>query len=512
MKTTGWITGALAVVLVAAGCSGEGAGGPGASADPLSAFHTQEIDWEDCGGGFECGAYEVPMDYEDPDGRRLEIAVKRLPASGADRIGSLLVNPGGPGGSGVEYVGAAHGVISEQVRERFDVVGFDPRGVGRSNPLYCLETEELDDFLGLEMDSEDGDGDPTEVTDEGLAELEEANRGFVQACQDRSGDLLAHVGTADVARDMDVLRAVLGDDKLTYLGKSYGTSIGTYYAELFPRNVRALVLDGAVDPEGDQLEISVEQAGGFTTALNAFVGDCLALPDCPLSDGPDTTVEEGVDRIGELLEQAAREPLENRADDREVNRPRTEMGVLAALYSESFWPDVRAGLADAIDSGDGTALLQLGDMLYARKNRDEYENSTAVLVAVNCADRESPRDIAVYEEAARTAAETSPLFGPTLAWGALTCAYWPEEAVAEPIELDGDGAPPILVVGTTRDSATPYQWSEDLAAALDTGVLLTWEGDGHTAYRSGDDCVDQAVDTYLLETTAPAEGTVCDLP
>ncbi|MGI5119209.1 alpha/beta hydrolase [Marinactinospora thermotolerans] len=500
---------ALALALLASGCGGASPREEEAPA-PLRAFYEQEVAWEDCGGGFECADVRVPLDYDDPAGAELTIAVIRLPASGADPVGSLLVNPGGPGASGVDYARAAEHIVSEQVRERFDVVGFDPRGVGGSSPVHCLDREELDAYLGGQYDTEDGDGDPTEVTPEGLEELEEANRGFVEGCVEHSADLLPHIGTADVAHDLDVLRGVLGDDGLTYLGKSYGTYIGAMYAELHPDRVRALVLDGAMDPELGQLETSVEQAKGFTTALTAFVEDCLSQAECPLAEGAGTTVEQANGRLTDLLERTAEEPLRNGlGDGREVNRARVETGVLAALYSESYWPRVRSALTDAFERGDGTALLELGDELYGREPGGGYENSTAALIAVNCADRAAPRDIAAYEEAADAAAEASPLFGPSLAWGALPCAYWPRDAVAEPVDIDGSGAPPILVVGTTRDSATPYQWAQNLAGVLESGVLLTHEGDGHTAYRTGDPCVDAAVDAYLLEERVPEDGTVC---
>ncbi|HLU96513.1 MAG TPA: alpha/beta hydrolase [Thermobifida alba] len=511
MGTKGWSGAVLAVALLATGCAETDRTEASEAEDPLAVFYGQDIDWQECDGRFECGTFEVPMDYDDPSGRRLEIAVKRLPASGSDRIGSLVVNPGGPGGSGLDYVSAAPAAFSRQVRERFDIVGFDPRGVGQSSPVYCMDSAELDEFLGFQLQSADGTGDPTAATDASVEEFVRLNRDFVEACQERSGELIHHVGTANVARDLDVLREVLGDDGLTYLGKSYGTSIGAHYAELFGANVRALVLDGAVTPHGDQLELSVEQAGGFTTALHAFVEDCLSRPDCPLADGDDATVADGVARIAELLERAAAEPLDNRVDGREVNRTRVELGVLAALYSESFWPQVRTGLTEAIHDGDGTVLLQLGDVLYSRDSDGVYENSLAALIAVNCADRPGPRDVAAYEEAARTVGRTAPLFGPSLAWGALTCAYWPKEAQEDALsEIDGDSAPPVLVVGTTRDSATPYEWAEEMAAALDSGVLLTWEGDGHTAYGS-DPCVDDEVDAYLLEGEVPEDGTVCAL-
>lgn len=501
-------------VLLATGCTGgEGAPEEGnvATSDPaLADFTDQELAWGECDSGgsdAECAVYEAPLDYDDPGGERVEIAVKRFAAQGGDRIGSLLVNPGGPGGSGHDYVEYAASSVGETVRERFDMVGFDPRGVGRSTPLTCLDSEGLDEFLGG-VDSVEGDGDMSEVSAAELAELEEDSRGFVEACQANAPELMLHMGTANVARDMDLLRGLLGDEQLTYLGASYGTHIGAQYAEQFPERVRALVLDGAVDPSQEQLDLSVAQATGFETALRAFVEDCLGQPDCPLGGSGDS-VEDGVAALSDFLADTAEEPLSNRVDDREVNRARAELGVLAALYTESWWQRVREGLTEAMDDGDGTVLLQLGDDLYSRGDQAAYENSTAALIAVNCSDSPSPRDVDAYVRAAAEAGEESPIFGPTLAWGALPCAYWPEEAVASDVDLDGAGAAPIMVVGTIRDSATPYVWSEALAEQLESGFLVTRDGDGHTGYRMGDQCVDDIVDAYLVDLTVPEDGMAC---
>ncbi|MBR8743308.1 alpha/beta hydrolase [Nocardiopsis sp. MG754419] len=500
-----------AVVLVAGCTTGEEDAGDDGTTGPVD-LAGQELDWRECDSGLpdsECAVYEVPLDYDEPDGERIEIAVKRVPATGDEVLGSLLVNPGGPGGSGHDFVDHTPYTLSEAVRERFDVVGFDPRGVGRSTPLTCLDAEEIDEFLGTDYGADDGADDLADLSPQGLAQIEEGGRGFVEACEENAPDLMRNVGTADVARDMDLLRALLGDERLTYLGASYGTHIGAQYAEQFPDRVRALVLDGAVDPSQDQLSVSVQQATGFETALRSFVEDCLTRPDCPLGT-PGDTVDQGIAVLETFLGEAATEPLETTTDDgREVNRARAELGVLAALYTENWWPRVREALTDAMEGGDGTGLLLLGDDLYGRADLAEYENSTAALTAVNCSDSPAPRDVEAYAEAAASAGEESPVFGPMLAWGALPCAFWPEEAVAPTTKLTGAGADPIMVVGTTRDSATPYAWSESLAEQLESAFLLTRDGDGHTGYRMGDECVDEIVDDYLLELTVPEDGMAC---
>ncbi|MGW5876268.1 alpha/beta hydrolase [Nocardiopsis terrae] len=502
------LAGAVLVSGCTAGEDAPGGGGDGVRADATE----QELVWEECESGLpgsECAVFEVPLDYEDPAGERIEIAVKRLPATGDDVIGSLLINPGGPGGSGYDFVDHAPYKLSEAVRESFDVVGFDPRGVGRSTPLTCLDAEEIDEFLGADYGGDQGADDLADLGPEGLAEIEAANRAFVEACEENAPELMRNIGTADVARDMDVLRGLLGDEELSYFGASYGTHIGARYAEQFPERVRALVLDGAVDPGQDQLSVGVEQATGFETALRSFVQDCLTRPDCPLG-GPEDSVDDGIAALEELLVAAGEDPLSNTTGDgREVNRARAELGVLAALYTENRWPMVREALTDATEDGDGTGLLLLGDELYGRGDTAKYENSTAALTAVNCSDSAAPRDVEAYAEAAADAAEESPVFGPMLAWGALACAFWPQEAVAPPGELDAAGADPIMVVGTTRDSATPYAWSEALASQLDSGFLVTRDGDGHTGYRMGDQCVDTMVDEYLLELAVPEDGMAC---
>jgi pimeloyl-ACP methyl ester carboxylesterase len=330
------------------------------------------------------------------------------------------------------------------------------------------------------------------------------SRLFTQACRQRSGSLLPYVGTSDAARDMDVLRAALGDAKLTYLGKSYGTYLGAWYAQLFPTRVRALVLDGAVNPDESALDMNVVQAEGFQVALRSFTANCVAQAGCPLGQG---SVSAGIARLQGLLNQAARAPLASQVRGQPANAAMLLGGVVSALYSKSYWPYLRAGLSTAF-AGNGTLLVELADALVERGPNGQYSNLVAANTAVNCIDRPWPRSLSAWRSAAQTAAKHAPLFGAPIMWGSLACAYWPVPAAA-PVPLRAAGAPPILVVGTTRDPATPFSWAQALAHDLASGVLLGWNGDGHTAYLMGSRCVDTAVDQYLISLVTPRSGTLC---
>ncbi|MFF4989671.1 alpha/beta hydrolase [Streptosporangium saharense] len=473
-----------ALALFATACSGARGGG-GETIPSLS--------WAACGGGYECAKLTVPLDYAKPDGEKIEISVNRLPATGK-RLGSILINPGGPGASGVEYARNARSVLSDAVREKFDVVGFDPRGVGGSSPVRCLSSKELDDYTGL-----DGSPDsPEEIT-----ALEEGARHYVAGCEARSGRLLPYVGTANAARDMDRLRAALGDERLTYLGKSYGTQLGAVYADLFPKRVRALVLDGAVDPALTPLEMNLTQARGFEVALDAFLENCLTTPDCPFHG----TVASAREQITELLKRADRQPLTNKTDNREIGESWTVLGLATPLYERQAWPVLRRALTDA-QRGDGTTLLRLADLLINRGRDGEYANQTEANTAINCVDATFPRSSAEFAAAASKSLKDAPLFGPYIMWGTLPCAYWPVKPVPRE-KIDAPGAAPILVVGTERDPATPYEWAKALANELSSGVLVDFDGDGHTAYRSGSSCVDRIVDDYLINLTVPKDGVRC---
>jgi pimeloyl-ACP methyl ester carboxylesterase len=453
----------------------------------------RELAWNDCDDGFECAKLRVPLDYGKPGGEQLEIAVIRLPAGG-DRIGSLVMNPGGPGGSGVGYARAARLVLSEKVRRRFDIVGFDPRGVGESAPVECLNDERLDAFLAL---------DTTPDSPREQAALEAGARGFAEGCRARSGRLLPHLGTVDVARDMDLLRQKLGDEKLTYLGKSYGTFLGAVYADMYPGKVRALVLDGALDPALSRMRINADQAGGFEEALRAYVNDCLGEEACPFVSHD---VAGAVGEVGALLRRTDARPL--RGDGREATEALATLGALTPLYDRNSWPELTETLRLAL-KGDGSLLLHNADQLVGRRDDGTYSNQTEANMAINCVDSAYPRGTAAYAAGAVESAKRAPRFGPYIMWSSLPCAYWPAPPTLTPRPLTAKGAPPILVIGTRRDPATPYKWARALAGELESGVLLSYDGDGHTAYSNGSSCVDDAVERYFIAGRAPEDGTVC---
>lgn len=531
---------AALAVLAAAGCSAEperdgqradvpDQSTPAADAtvgvDPeLASFYTQTLEWNDCGEGYQCSTATVPVDYADPGGESLELALLRAPATGDNRIGSLLVNPGGPGASGVEYAQLAGSVVTDQVRERYDIVGFDPRGVGQSTPVDCVDDAELDEYLAADATPDD---------EAEIADLEAATQDLAAGCAARSGDLVPHIGTADVARDLDVLRAALGDEKLNYLGKSYGTFIGALYADQFPVRVGRLVLDGAIDPTLSGDDMGLGQARGFERALSAFLTWCFDQDDCALGSSDD----EARATLAGLLQRADEEPLVT--DDE--NRPLTEAlafyGIILPLYlsADEGYEPLNEALDLALAEDDGTLLMTFAD-LYLERNTDGTYNGNAneVISLVNCLDHpeEATEEQAVAGLAEFTA--VSQVFGPFLAWGGFGCTVLADGLAEAGVDDSGDsgdagddptatptgtpsphpsvsapGADPILVVGTTGDPATPYEWAQSLVEQLSSGVLLTYDSTVHTAYLAGSDCIDDAVDAYLLAGTVPDDGTSC---
>jgi pimeloyl-ACP methyl ester carboxylesterase len=473
--------------------SSEPSGSASASAAPdLSRFYEQKVKWVNCGGA-DCTTILAPLDYANPEEGTIELAMTRVKATG-DKIGSLFVNPGGPGGSAVSYAKSADAIVSPSVREYFDIVGLDPRGVGLSDPVECLTDVQLDE-LGA------ADGTPDSAAEEAkVAELS-ALPGL--GCAKKSDPRYAHVGTADSARDLDLARALVKDETLTYLGKSYGTMLGATYAELFPDRVGRMVLDGVLPASLDLVEVTKGQADAFEVAVLDFAQDCLTHSDCPLSGSP----EEAVEQLQEWLASLDANPI--RGSDRDLNEPLAAYAVLANLYFPGYdYPRLRSALAAAIERDDASQMLSILDARISRGPDGRYlDNSTEAFYAVTCLDRPYDGTVDDVRALAEEWKATAPTFGPALAWGLLTCKDWPasSEQVTQTV---AEGSNPILVVSTRKDPATPYQWGTLLADELDNATLVTFEGVGHTAY--GDSaCVDDAVDRYLLKGTVPKKDLVC---
>ncbi|OEU90521.1 proteinase [Streptomyces abyssalis] len=473
---------------------------PSAVPADLKRYYEQKLSWRDCGSdGFQCAKMKAPLDYDDPDpAKDVELAVARKKASGKGKpIGSLLVNPGGPGGSAVDYVQQAAAVgYPPPVRRAYDLVGLDPRGVARSEPVRCLTDKQMDSYTQTDQTPDDQREN---------AELVSAYKKFAEGCEKRAGDLLGHLSTVEAARDMDVLRALLGDKKLNYVGASYGTYLGAFYAGLYPQRSGRLVLDGAMDPSLSMLRLNRDQTGGFETAFKAFAKDCIGRSDCPL--GKKSTKDAG-SRLSAFFEKTDAKPLPT-GETRELTESQATTGVIRAMYDESSWPQLRDALTTAMD-GNGADLLALADEYYERGPDGHYGNIMFANPAVNCLDL--PAAFSSPEEAKKAVPsfeKTSPVFGRGFAWAALNCAYWPEKATGKPRSIDAKGADPILVIGTTRDPATPYAWAQGLAGQLDSARLLTYEGDGHTAYLRGGACINDTVDRYLLRGEAPKQDKKC---
>jgi pimeloyl-ACP methyl ester carboxylesterase len=449
--------------------------------------------WTACDGGFECAELEVPVDHETAGGLTFTLPLLRRRAASPDqRIGSLVVNPGGPWSSGVQWVRALTGMLPAPILERFDVVGFDPRGSGGSLPsIDCMD--DLGPYAALDLTPDD------EAERQALVAGADA---LVASCESRSGDLLPHVGVDAVARDLDLIRELLGDERLTYLGLSYGTLLGAVYADLFPDRVRALVLDGAMDPSLAGATWVAEQGRSFEAQLDDFLADCAVDPSCVLQDMGDPAAT--YDALQASIEAA---PLP--AGDRLVGPGELAYGVVAALYQPRGWPRLRDALFRGAQ-GDGSQILELADG-YLERNPETgaYGNGLEVYYAVTSIDAPFVQDQAIYDALVAELAVDAPRLGVYFPYTAFPSARWPVAPWRAAAPVAADGAPPLLVVGSTRDPATPHEWAVSLAAQLSSGVLLTREGQGHVAFLRGNECIDQAVTAYLVDGAAPADGTVC---
>ncbi|KUO04369.1 alpha/beta hydrolase [Streptomyces caeruleatus] len=490
-----------------------GCGGDDSGDEDLTA---QELSWKACptpsqaqggagspsplpdGGSWQCATMKAPRDWNDPKGDTIDIELIRARTSGAEnrRIGSLIFNFGGPGLSGVTTL-PSFGDAYEKLRTRYDLVSFDPRGVGRSSPVLCENDQQLDAFFQQDTTPDDA-AERTELLDN--------TKEFNEACEENSEGMLPHVRTTDAARDMDLLRQVLGDDKLYYFGISYGTELGGVYAHLFPQNVGRAVFDAVVDPTQNSEQGTLGQVKGFQLALDNFAEDCTSkTEDCPIGD----TAQDVKDRIAKLLKDLDSKPIQG-VFPRDLTQSAATNGIAQALYSKDLWQYLTEGLEQAYD-GDGRILMLLSDSLNGRSENGEYSNITAANISINCAD-DKPRYTPEYVE--RKLPEfraASPLFGDAFAWSLLSCTDWAVPGAADHPDVSAPGAAPILVVGNTGDPATPYEGAQRMVEALGAGVgvQLTYKGQGHGAYNSKNKCVQDAVNGYLLDGKVPATGTVC---
>ncbi|MHC5907520.1 alpha/beta hydrolase [Streptomyces sp. S6] len=476
----------------------------------------RKLEWKDCpapsqaegggnapsalpdGGTWQCATLKAPLDWSKPQGDTIGIALIRARASGeADkRIGSLVFNFGGPGGSGVTTL-PSFGADYDHLRTRYDLVSFDPRGVGRSAGVKCEDDRQLDAYFQQDMTPDDA-AERTRFLDN--------VKEFNAACEKNSKKMLPYVRTTDAARDMDLMRQALGDDKLYYFGISYGTELGGVYAHLFPKNVGRAVLDAVVDPTQTSEQGVLGQAKGFQLALDNYAEDCVSrTEDCPVGD----TAQDVKDRISKLLKSLDAKPLPGNFP-RVLTQTAATNGIAQALYSKDFWEYLTEGLEQAYE-GDGKVLMLLSDLMNGRSANGEYSNTTAANTAINCADDKSRPTPADVERRLPEFHAASPVFGDFLAWGMLSCTGWAVPGAAGHPDVSAPGSPPILVIGNTGDPATPYEGARKMVDALGegVGVELTYKGQGHGAYDSKDKCVQATVNSYLLDGKVPAPGTVC---
>ena len=465
----------------------------------LTPFYTQVLDWKSCGNGMQCATAKAPMDWAHPATDSIDLALVRQPATSGHAMGSLLVNPGGPGGSGYDFVmDSVSYATDKKLQANYDIVGFDPRGVNHSTPVKCYQDP-------AELDAYIYDITPGVVgSDEWIAAAAAANKKFGERCLELTGPLLGFVDTPSAARDLDMLRAILGDKKLNYLGYSYGTLLGQVYADIFPGKTGRLVLDGAVDPAADDFAGTATQAVGFENALKAFLADCKTADDCPFTGSTDESLTE----IRALLDSLDASPLAN-SDGRKLGSSAMFTAIILPLYNKDNWQYLRQ-LFTSVFKGDPSYAFQLADSYNGRKPGGTYsDNQTEAFISINCLDAHGDGNVQQMRDEAAQLKQLAPVFGPQMSYGGTGCPNWPVPAKRDRVAIVAPGSADILVVGTTNDPATPYSWAQAVAASLQHGHLITYHGEGHTAYNKSNGCVNDAVDNFFVNGTVPASDPMC---
>jgi pimeloyl-ACP methyl ester carboxylesterase len=498
-----------AVSLLLSGCQAIGGTAPVNRLEPfvdstisqeLQPFYNQVVDWSECGlEQTYCATIQVPTKWSEPAGETLKIALAYRSADG-EAIGSVIFNPGGPGASGVSFIKDSGDQLgTAKLRASYNLIGFDPRGVGQSEPrVQCLDSKETNEFLYGKSDYELG-------TTSDIAETRANLKKFADACLENTGPNIANIDTVSAARDLDVIRALVGQQKLNYLGFSYGTFLGATYAELFADRVGRMVLDGAINPLLSESEQNLAQLVGFDQALKNYLVDCLSTTECPFSGTP----ADAQKRIARFLSSLETKPIPT-ADGRELTIWSAITGIIMPMYSKSFWPALNQAFDEGF-SGDGTTFIQLADT-YNDRNEDGTfaTNVLEANISISCLDGRMPTDAKSLNAQNEKVLAASPTLGRYWQFGGLTCEQWPFPVVASPKSYRAAGSNPILVVGTTGDPATPYSQAVQLAEdVLENATLITFNGEGHTAYGQGSNCVNEAVDNYLLNGTVPDADPNC---
>ncbi len=487
---------ALAAAIGATSTAAFGLTATAQASAPLDSYYSQSLQWTSCADNRECSSMLVPIDYASPSSGDFRIAVSRVKAKGT-KIGSIVVNPGGPGAEGASFAEYAQSSVSDQVAKSYDIVGFDPRGVGKSAPVTCLTGKQTTTWLRA---------DATPDTSAEIASYSALAASLGQGCLKFSPTRARNVGSLATVHDMDILRAVLGEKKLNYLGYSYGTYLGALYAHDFPGNVGRFVLDGAVDPSMDSMQISEGQSRAFQVAMTRFARNCSRLASCPYS-GSATKVLSG---INALLNRLDKHPM--RTEKREtLTQSQALTALFWGMYSRDYWSNLRDALSEAA-RGNGTYLLMLADLSADRTGPNTYgSNQNSAFYAISCWDSPAAPDSAGLAAAARDWSSNAPVpeMAKALAWGNAPCSTWFGHSELAPAPASSTTDAPILVVGTTYDPATPYPWAVSLANQLSTARLITYVGDGHTAYGNGNGCIDSAVNDFFATGALPARGVRC---
>jgi pimeloyl-ACP methyl ester carboxylesterase len=458
----------------------------------IQGYYAQELDWKSCYDDYQCADLLVPIDFEKLSTGTFKISLLKFQATGTKKLGSIVVNPGGPGSSGVDYAYAAEYIFSPAILDRYDIVGFDPRGVSRSAPIRCLSDKELD---------ANNNSDSKPDNDAEFQQILQDTKKYVEKCKDKN-EYLTSYSTANVARDLDILREAVGDKQLNYMGKSYGTYLGTLYAQFFPDKVGRVVLDGAVDPSISNFQQTLTQAVGFDQAFTSFATDCNKVKNCRLPEDGDAAVAE----MEKLFSQAADNPFPTKKSARTLSESMMVLGTASAMYdSQTGWPQLRRAIAEA-QKGYGDIFLKLADEYTGRQNDGSYPNNEFDSGAViDCLDFNEPRTLEQIRSDAKAFSVKAPLFGPYLAYGGVTCKFFNQdsEVAIEPITT----ANPVIVIGTTGDPATPYEWAQGLSKLLTNSRLISLTGEGHTGQGQGNACIDDQIDDFYLTGKSPTTST-----